>query len=215
MNTIHYNYIEIIGHMNSPLIVSHVAKNGEPIFNGTFAVKRLSGTVDYITVAIPEHVLDRDNKGKKVILGEHTLCLTGEIRSYDRPADGEHHLAVMLYVQTFAYAPDKNDCNNARLVGSICRPTSYRRTPFGREICDFMIAIKRGHRKRSYIPCVAWGVNARRASMWQVGDVVDISGRLQSRNYDKMMEDGHIETLTAYEVSIASITKEGVCENGE
>ena len=61
---------------------------------------------------------------------------------------------------------------------------------------------RRGGRS-DYLPCICWGSRAREAARWQVGDVVRLEGRFQSRGYLKLREDG-LERRVAYEVSAAS-----------
>ena len=81
-------------------------------------------------------------------------------------------------------------------------------TPFGREITDLLVAVNRAYNKSDYIPCIVWGRNARYASGLEVGDKVVMSGRVQSRDYEKKLETGEVVTRTAYEVSVAKIYKE-------
>ena len=79
----------------------------------------------------------------------------------------------------------------------------YRVTPFGREITDMLIAVNRAYNKSDYIPCIVWGRNARYASSFAVGDKISAIGRVQSRQYEKQLEDGTHMLRTAYEVSVA------------
>ena len=64
-----------------------------------------------------------------------------------------------------------------------------------------MLAVNRAFGKSDYIPCIAWGRNAQYASRFQVGDRVRIGGRLQSREYQKLMENGEYMVRNAFEVS--------------
>ena len=64
-----------------------------------------------------------------------------------------------------------------------------------------MLAVNRAFGKSDYIPCIAWGRNAQYASRFQVGDRIRLTGRLQSREYQKLMENGEYMTRNAYEVS--------------
>ena len=87
-------------------------------------------------------------------------------------------------------------------------------TPFGREICDVLLAVNRAYNKSDYLPCIAWGRNARFVQELQVGEKVEIQGRIQSRKYQKKIDDDTFETRTAYEISLASvIIADNVCEN--
>ena len=95
--------------------------------------------------------------------------------------------------------------NEVTLIGYICKKPIYRQTPFGREISDILLAVNRAYNKSDYIPAIAWGRNARFCQNIEVGTKVKITGRVQSRNYEKKFEDGTIQTRTAYEVSISSL----------
>ena len=92
------------------------------------------------------------------------------------------------------------------MTGAICKPPSFRTTPFGREIADLMLAVNRSFGKSDYIPCIAWGRTARYASTLQVGDKLRIQGRFQSREYQKQMPDGAVISRIAYEVSISRLS---------
>lgn len=59
--------------------------------------------------------------------------------------------------------------------------------------------------KSDYIPCVVWGRNAVYTSGLPVGTHLKLTGRIQSRGYVKMYEDGTEEQRTAYEVSVSKI----------
>ena len=88
------------------------------------------------------------------------------------------------------------------LNGFICKETTYRETPLKRQICEFLLAVNRKNIfKSDYIPCIAWSRNAMRASIFKISDNVELTGRLQSREYTKRFEDGTEEVRTAYEVS--------------
>lgn len=89
----------------------------------------------------------------------------------------------------------------------------YRTTPLGREITDILLAVNRLYGKSDYIPCIAWGRNARFASTFQIGDNIKIWGRVQSRDYQKKLEDGRVEIRTAYEVSIFKLERVEKSEN--
>ena len=95
--------------------------------------------------------------------------------------------------------------NEVVLIGYICKKPIYRQTPFGREISDILLAVNRAYNKSDYIPCIAWGRNARFCQNIEVGTQVKIVGRVQSRTYEKKFEDGTSETRIAYEVSVGSL----------
>jgi single-stranded DNA-binding protein len=69
-----------------------------------------------------------------------------------------------------------------------------------------LLAVNRSYNKSDYIPCIAWGRNARYAQRLSVGDNIKIVGRMQSRQYQKKYDDGAtVVEKTAYEVSVSKI----------
>ena len=188
------NRIIAVGRLDGELELSHEVMN-EPFYTGTLLVKRLSGAVDRLPVTIPGKLMG--------LLPEENsqLLVTGQVRSYNKVVDGAGRLMVTLFVQSLALSPDNDTLNRVTLTGALCKPPIYRSTPFGREICDMMLAVNRAFGKSDYIPCIAWGRNAQYASRFSVGDRVRLTGRLQSREYQKLLESGEYLLRNAYEVS--------------
>ena len=182
----------------------------EPFYAGTLLVKRLSGAVDRLPVTIPGKLLaineiDRDQ----------LLLVSGQVRSYNKVVEGSGRLMVTLFVQSMTPTAENDTMNKVNLVGVLCKPPIYRSTPFGREICDMMLAVNRAFGKSDYIPCIAWGRNAQYASRFHVGDRVRLSGRLQSREYQKLLENGEYMVRNAYEVSAFTLeAAEGEADAG-
>ena len=112
---------------------------------------------------------------------------------------------MIICTREIADDDEERNPNIIELTGYVCKPTVYRTTPFKREICDVLIAVNRAYNKSDYIPCIAWGRNARFAGSLVVGDKITVSGRIQSREYQKNV-DGDIVVKTAYEVSISRIS---------
>ena len=189
------NRIVAAGRLEDSLILSHEVMN-EPFYSGTLLVKRLSGAVDRIPVTIPGKLLAVTEPDY-----EHLMLMTGQVRSYNKVVDGSGRLMVTLFVQSMTQTRENDTMNKVSLVGVLCKPPIYRSTPFGREICDMMLAVNRAFGKSDYIPCIAWGRNAQYASRFQVGDKLRLSGRLQSREYQKLLENGEYMVRNAYEVS--------------
>ena len=95
---------------------------------------------------------------------------------------------------------DGEPLNDVVLEGAVCRPPTFRRTPLGRQICDVMLAAPRAFNRADYLPCILWGRTAQDISGCPVGTKLQLCGRLQSRIYTKLTEDGPVER-TAYEIS--------------
>ena len=189
------NKIAAAGRLEGELVLSHEVMN-EPFYTGTLAVRRLSGAIDRLPVTIP---------GKLIALlpedREALLLMTGQVRSYNKVVDGAGRLMVTLFAQNISVTQDNDTLNRVTLTGALCKPPVYRSTPFGREICDMMLAVNRAFGKSDDSPCIAWGRNAQYASRFGVGDRVRLTGRLQSREYQKLMENGEYMVRSAYEVS--------------
>ena len=197
------NRIVAAGVLEDSLTLSHEVMN-EPFYAGTLLVKRLSGAVDRLPVTIP---------GKLMAINEietgQLLLVSGQVRSYNKVVEGSGRLMVTLFVQSMVPTIENDTMNKVNLVGVLCKPPIYRSTPFGREICDMMLAVNRAFGKSDYIPCIAWGRNAQYASRFRVGDRVRLSGRLQSREYQKLLENGEYMVRNAYEVSAFTLEAAG------
>lgn len=181
---------------------------GEGFYEMYVLVKRLSGQGDILPVTISERLIsDRDLK-----IGSNINAL-GQFRSYNKLVDGKSKLMLTVFVRELLdEAPIKNP-NSIVLTGYICKPPIYRTTPFNREIADVLIAVNRSYNKSDYIPCIAWGRNARFAKNLAVGEKIAVSGRIQSREYQKRFTDDDVRTLTAYEVSISKLAAYENAEN--
>jgi single-stranded DNA-binding protein len=181
---------------------------GEGFYEMNVLVKRLSGQGDILPVTISERLItDSDLK-----VGS-TINALGQFRSYNKLVDGKSKLMLTVFVrEILEESPHKNP-NSIVLTGYICKPPIYRTTPFNREIADVLIAVNRSYNKSDYIPCIAWGRNARFAKNLAVGEKIAVSGRIQSREYQKRFTDDDVRTLTAYEVSISKLAAYENAEN--
>ena len=189
------NRIIAAGRLEAPPQMSHEVMR-EPFYSGTLLVKRLSGAIDQLPITIPGKLLAEN------MLREDALLLAqGQVRSYNKVIGGAGRLMVTLFVQSLTETQENDTLNRVTLTGALCKPPVYRSTPFGREICDMMLAVNRAFGKSDYIPCIAWGRNAQYASRFHVGDKLRLTGRLQSREYQKLMENGDYIVRNAYEVS--------------
>ena len=171
-------------------------------------VKRLSGQGDILPVTVSERLIN--NGALKV--GSIVNAL-GQFRSYNKLVDGKSKLMLTVFVRELLDDAPVRNPNSIVLSGYICKPPIYRTTPFNREIADILIAVNRSYNKSDYIPCIAWGRNARFAKNLMVGEKIAISGRIQSREYQKRITDDDVKTLTAYEVSISKLAAYENAEN--
>ncbi len=179
---------------------SHECRH-ERFYSFPLAIRRSSGISDVINIIAPEKLLS----DTEISEGEK-LELSGEVRSYNNKSGVGSKLIITMYAKTIN-AIFGEDENTVLIRGTICKTPTYRKTPMGREICDLMIAVNRKYGRSDYLPCIAWGLRAREASEWSVGDIVSLRGRLQSRSYIKRTDDD-IQEKTAYEISIIEIERE-------
>ena len=171
--------------------------HGRRYWRFNLEVPRLSGTIDCLPVIAEESlVMPLDPSGGEM------LTVTGQIRSHNQRTDGIRRLLIFVFAASIL-AEDGDPVNDVILEGPLCKEPVFRRTPLGREICDAMLAVPRAFRRADYLPCILWGRTAVEASACHVRDRIRIYGRLQSRIYTKMTEDGPTQR-TAYEISALS-----------
>lgn len=173
-------------------VLSH-ENHGTRFYRFPLEVPRLSGTPDTLPVLLPEPLLD-------TVHTEAPLQVQGQLRSFNNRSGVGNRLVLTVYAQ--AIQPGTGEpCNRILLSGALCKPPIFRRTPLGRSICDLMLAVSRRYGRADYLPVIAWGQLAVRAARLQVGDPLSLEGRVQSRAYRKVLEDGSIQDRVAYEVS--------------
>ena len=173
---------------------------GEGFYEMSVLVKRLSGQGDVLPVTISERLISTEN----LCVGA-TINALGQFRSYNKLVDGKSKLMLTVFVREILPESTIKNPNSIVLSGYICKPPVYRTTPFNREIADILIAVNRSYNKSDYIPCIAWGRNARFAKNLSVGEKIAISGRIQSREYQKRISDEEVKVMTAYEVSVSKL----------
>ena len=224
MNT---NYAEnncatLIGKVASDKRLSHETF-GEKFYLFDLEVMRLSDIADIIPITVSERLLTNFD----LSIGNQ-IIVDGQFRSYNNYENEKNRLVLTVFakdIQEYDKVKEQEEIeekddetdeeettekkgevtNEIVLIGYICKKPIYRQTPFGREIADILLAVNRAYNKSDYIPCIAWGRNARFCQNIEVGTEIKITGRIQSRTYEKKFEDGTTETRVAYEISIASM----------
>ncbi len=190
------NQITLRGSLASLPEFSH-ENHGKRFFRFFLEVPRLSGAVDTLPVIAEGSILDTVD-----LSGGDMLTVTGQIRSHNVRLEGRRHLLIFVFAASLT-AEDGEPINDVILEGPICREPTYRRTPLGREICDVMLAVPRAFKRADYLPCILWGRTAQEAAQCHTRDKIRIFGRLQSRGYTKVTEEGPQERV-AYEISALS-----------
>ncbi len=193
------NYATLSGKIVSLPQFSHEVY-GEKFYEVMLEVKRLSQSVDLIPVSVSERLMTEG----LIQLGKE-ITVTGQFRSYNKTVDDKSKLMLTVFARDITEISSEVNPNCIQLEGYICKLPVFRTTPFNREICDVLLAVNRQYNKSDYIPCIAWGRNARFVRCLPVGEHIKIIGRVQSRQYQKKLEDDVVVTKTAYEVSINKI----------
>lgn len=201
------NYIILVGKITSEKVFSHEVY-GESFYIFNLEIPRLSGTSDLIPVTISERLISNFD----LTIGKE-VAIEGQFRSYNTYENQRSRLVLTVFAKDIKEYEEETENEEGRekisnevvLTGYICKKPIYRKTPFGREISDILLAVNRAYNKSDYIPCIAWGRNARFCESMEIGTEVRITGRVQSRMYEKKHEDGTIEPKVAYEVSVGSL----------
>lgn len=198
------NQVTIMGKVATEFSFSHEVF-GEGFYMVEVEVKRLSNSEDRIPLMISERLIDvtQDYTGEYIMVH-------GQFRSYNRHEEQKNRLVLSVFVREISFMeeePDGTKTNSIWLDGYICKEPIYRKTPLGREIADLLLAVNRPYGKSDYIPCICWGRNARYASGFEVGEHVQLLGRIQNREYVKRISDTETEKRVAYEVSVSKLEK--------
>ena len=187
------NQVTLRGTLASAPRFSH-ENHGKRFFRFYLDVPRLSSAVDTLPIVAPETLLESTPLEEGSL-----LSLTGQVRSHNLRSDGQRHLLIFVFASSLALQ-DGEPANQVTLEGFLCREPTYRRTPLGREICDVMLAVPRAFQRADYLPCILWGRTAQEVSRCHTRDSLRVNGRLQSRIYTKVTEEGSLQK-TAYEIS--------------
>ncbi len=196
------NKVSVIGKVISGFTFSHEVF-GEGFYLVDLEVNRLSDQADIIPLMVSERLLNVSED----YIGS-TVEAIGQFRSYNRHEGAKNRLVLSVFVREIHFMEEFTDytkTNQIFLDGYICKTPVYRTTPLGREIADVLLAVNRPYGKSDYIPCIAWGRNARYAAGFTVGARVLIWGRVQSREYTKKLSDSQCEKRVAYEVSVSKL----------
>ena len=195
---INHNQVEVAGQIQSEFQFSHEIF-GEGFYTVKLLVNRLSEATDEIPLLISERLMDvtKDCRGMLV-----KAC--GQFRSYNKHEENRNHLVLSVFVRDIEFLESMEDVkpNQIILDGFICKQPVYRMTPLGREICDILLAVNRSYGKSDYIPCICWGRNARFAVNLEIGSRIELIGSIQSREYQKRINENEVIKRVAYEVSV-------------
>ena len=196
------NIVEIGGKVVTELEFSHEIYE-EKFYRFYVETKRMSDYTDKLPIIISERLVNIGD----IKIGE-IVHVEGQFRSYNQIIEGKSKLVLSIFAKDIELVQDESilTLNDATFIGFICKKPIYRKTPLGREIADVLLAVNRTYKKSDYIPCILWGRNAKFCEKVGVGTRLKLNGRIQSRNYEKKLEDGTVIPKVAYEVSIAKLS---------
>lgn len=163
-------------------------------YHMTISARRLSGVEDLVPCYI------EDNKVAYISKFDY-VEVTGYIRTkHVMDSAGKNHTKV--YIEVHEVNPYTCDKNRVDFIAHKYSDIEVRLTPRGYRVCDTRVINNLPNRIGNLIPILLWGKNTDRFADVLLNSVVGITGRFQSREYDKFYEDGTEEKKTAYEVSV-------------
>lgn len=191
------NYTRLCGSIAGNPVYSHSSRS-QQFYIFPLEIERLSGNRDIINI-----VVRREQLAELTVQSSGKLWVEGQLRTFNNRHGQGAKLVITVLARQLGFC-DGEDENLVQLMGTLCKAPNLRTTPMGRDICDLMLAVNRHYGRSDYLPCICWGIKAREASQWTVGTQLRLQGRIQSRNYIKLTEDGPVEK-TAFEVSVTEI----------
>lgn len=196
------NQITVIGNLVFEFSFSHEVM-GERFYTTKLSVKRKSGNADILPIVVSDRLVDVSKEWTGRI-----VRVSGQVRTYNKHEENKTHLILSAFAREFEEIqelPFMDFKNDVFLDGFICKNPIYRETPLGRKVADILLAVNRPYGKSDYIPFIVWGRNAVFVNNLEVGAHIKVHGRLQSREYQKKINEYESETRVAYEVSISRI----------
>lgn len=191
------NYTRLCGSIAGNPVYSHSSRS-QQFYIFPLEIERLSGNRDIINI-----VVRREQLAELTVQSSGKLWVEGQLRTFNNRHGQGAKLVITVLARQLGFC-DGEDENLVQLMGTLCKAPNLRTTPMGRDICDLMLAVNRHYGRSDYLPCICWGIKAREASQWTVGTQLRLHGRIQSRNYIKLTEEGPVEK-TAFEVSVTEI----------
>lgn len=182
-------------------------------FNGYLAkieTPRPRGTLDEVIVAFTDAVISKeegDIAGFEIAIGSKVL-VSGKVQTLKDFKSGKTLVFILADFLAMVKNPMMQD--DVALRGVIAHEPIYRTTPRGKRITDIIVIVRNELTgNKSFIPCICWQEQADEVAGWQQGDTVELLGRYQSRQYEKVIDtdSGSRERRTAYEVSVQLIKK--------
>lgn len=201
MNYNENNIVNLVGEISSSFRFSHEVM-GEKFYLFDLAIERRSKVADVLPIMVSERIIDVTVDCVGAI-----VSVDGELRTFNTPSENRNGKVVVTVFAKDIENVTSNHANHIELTGFLCKEPVYRETPLGREVTDFILAVNRPYGKSDYIPCIAWGRDARYIAMHGTGSKITLEGRVQSREYKKKYSEDVYEMKIAYEVSVGKLTE--------
>ncbi len=196
------NFVNIVG------IVDNIPELNHTFYDDKYyifyvLVNRLSGNVDRLPVVFNSKKTDVTQ-----IVSGKTVSIKGDYRSFNAHDNSSTHLLLNVFANSVEIIEDASNThvNEITLNGYLCKPPIFRKTPLNRTVCDILLAVNRKSQKSDYIPCILWGKHAELCKNLSVGTNLNLTGRIQSRVYQKKTDSESYTTKTAYEISATNIS---------
>lgn len=180
------NEIVLTGRIEKPF------EKAEKYYHGIVAVKRPYGDAeDHVKVTSTKEPDTKD--GFVSIIGSIIVTRSSsKFKRYDLGVKAEHIEVIEAdYYQ-----------NDLSMMGEVIYVSELRQTPSGKDVLNIKLAMG-----ESRIPCILWNSNARYAAEeLSHGDIVSITGRIQTRSYKKYINDEEY-TIPTQDVNVYSLTR--------
>lgn len=140
----------------------------------------------------------------------------GYLEGYQEHKEESGRLLVYILADFVAVSEKAVEQDETAVRGVIANKPTYRETPRGKRITDITVKVRNELTGGScFLPCICWQEQADEAAQWQQGDTVELLGRYQSRQYEKVLDTatGEREQRTAYGVSVRLIRRKEEAEN--
>ena len=164
-------------------------------------VLRSSGCYDLVEVLLPYNGPTEFPEIKK---GD-AVRVIGVLYTYQNNLTAYPKLKICIFASSVVTTNYPTNKNIIICQGTIVKKPILRETPKSKTICDILLAVNNDidGLYASYIPVIAWNKKAREIAECHIGSKVQIIGRLQSREYNKVLNDIST-TYTTKELSINS-----------
>jgi len=182
------NFVHLKGRISKPIQI--FTDCSSQIYTATVEIKRKSGTSDFIPIRISHDLL--------YTLEPNTTFV--EIKGFFRSIRKENKLILYVWVENILANPLEEYENTIKISGRLSKMKPLRETPLSQKcILDYFLKVNEP--QYNYFPVIAWNATALSISALPLGCYISLTGRIQSREYQKHFENRASEIKTAYEIS--------------